>query len=137
MKTFKSIIALTVLMFATSMFADTLVNSETLADGTVIPAGSEMIVGDNGVVQYKDSNGVILASVKVITTSQGPRTEITKRIADGSYVLVVVSPTGATSTTPTPAPTAVTPATGGTVGGSVGTQGPSGTSIPNNPATVI
>ncbi|MEQ9823064.1 MAG: hypothetical protein ABQ298_01630 [Puniceicoccaceae bacterium] len=137
MKTFKNVLALSVLLFAFVMNAQVLERSESLADGTVIPAGAEMIIGEDGTVQYVDE-GIILASVKTFVSSAGTTTEITKRLRDGSYVLVVIAPNGTVSNpVPTSAPTPVTPGTGGSVGGSGAVQGPSGASIPNNPATVI
>jgi hypothetical protein len=137
MNTFKKIMALSVLFCAFVLNAAVLEKPETLADGTVIPAGVELIIGEDGTMQYVDDS-VILASVKTYVTAAGTTTEITKRIADGSYVLVVVSPSGAVSSpVPTQAPTNVTVASGEGVGGSGAVQGPSGASIPNNPATVI
>jgi hypothetical protein len=137
MNTFKKIIALSVLFCGIVLNAAILEKPETLADGTVIPAGAELIIGEDGTMQYLDGT-IILASVKSYITAAGTTTEIMKRIADGSYVLVVVSPSGSVSApVPTQAPTLVTPATGGDVGGSGAVQGPSGVNIPNNPATVI
>jgi len=139
MKAFKNILALTVLMFTANLFADKLTTPETLADGTtVIPAGSDMIVGEDGTVQYLDEEGVILASVKTTVTPNGTTIAITKRTSNGKYVLVYVYENGTISApVEASAPTKVTVGTGGGVGGSAGTQGPTGLSIPNNPATVI
>ena len=126
------------------LVAETLTGPVTLDDGTVIPAGSTMTVGEDGTVQYTDASGNILAQVSTTTLSSGgTRVTIVRPNNEGSFEQVVVtkSPAGTvlSVSSPTSLPTPPAPVTPGGTGGGGGAGGPGTGSpgVPNNPANVV
>ena len=138
MKTFRNILALTVLLVAFALNADTLEKDMWLPDGTKIPAGTEQIQSnDLASYEYRDSDGNIIAQ----STDNGDGTTTIFVKKSTGWVKIVVSNGSVTSTESLPAsfsPTPITPlTTADPVSGSGNVIAPNGVLIPNSPASVV
>jgi len=138
MKTFKNILALTVLLVAFALNADTLEKDMYLPDGTKIPAGTEQIVSnDLTSYEYRDADGNIIA--QTINNGDGTTTIYVKKAS--GWVKTIFGSDGIESSVMLPSsfsPTPVTPLTNG--GGNTGPGSviaPNGLLLPDSPASVV
>lgn len=138
MKTFKNILALTVLLVAFVLNADKLEKDMYLPDGTKIPAGTEQIQSDDlATFEYRDADGNIIAQ----TTDNGDGTTTIFVKKESGWVKMVFGSNGLENAVALPAdftPTPITPLTsGGGVTGSGNVIAPNGLLLPDSPASVI
>lgn len=139
MKTYRNILALTVLFVAFALNADKLKDDMWLPDGTMIPKGSEEIQSsDLKSYEYRDKkSGEILAQ-----TTQNDDGSITLFVKKNGVWVKLVYKNGkeiestilGTDFEPTP----ITPLTsGGGVSGSGNVIAPNGVLLPDSPASVV